>query len=66
MEKIHIYFHSKLPGSAAHKSRTLAHSIEIAFNPDKVHIFPGKNGTHTIIPEVVSQEAETVQSVPHI
>lgn len=58
-----IYLQSGLLGSAEHKSRTLSQPIEITFNPDKVQIFPGK-GIQTIIPEAVSQQAETVHNVP--
>ena len=53
-----------MPGSPTHKSRTLSQPIEIAFNPDKVQIFPGK-GIQTTIPKAVSQQAETVHNVPH-
>ena len=59
-----IYLQSGLPGSPAHKSRTRSQPIEIAFNPDKVQILPG-NGIQTMIPDTVSQHAETVHNVPH-
>ena len=62
-QPIYIYLHSGLLGSAAHKSRTLSQPIEIAFNPDKVQIFPEKD-IQTITPEAVSQQAETVHNVP--
>lgn len=58
-----IYLQNGFVESPAHKSRTLSQPTEIAFNPDKVQIFPGK-GLQTAISETVSQQAETAQSAP--
>jgi hypothetical protein len=45
------YLHSGFP---AHKSGILLQPIETVFKSDNVQIFPGKRGTHIIIPDIVS------------
>lgn len=55
--------HKGLPGLPAHKSRTLSHAIEVAFKPDNVQNFPGKD-IQTTTAETVSQHADTLHKVP--